>query len=503
MIGPWRPTLAAGDGDNCDPDHLATPPEPTGGRLLNAPASHRRWPALREPILYRLSRLFVRLGMRGYFRGIEIVGREVIPARGPLIFACNHPHSITDAVVLGHGAGRMLHFLAHSGLFTARLKAWFLRHSGVIPIYRAQDVDDAADANRAMFAACHEVLEQGGAIGIFPEGTSSEERRVHKLKTGTARIALGAEDGAGWDLGVQVIPVGLNFESANRFRSRILVRFGPPVIARDYRISYAADPVDAATAMTTDLQLALQREVVNIEQSESEQLVRDVEDIYRDELLGRGDMHIPGDTNFQRSQTVSREFARALDFFQATNPEFLWGLSRRLRRYNGVRRAFRLKDDLLRTEHGPGVRQEMIRLLVTGLGGLPWAAFGFLGNYLPYKLTGLISQRVAPDRTKIHLTQFILGCLVFGPWYVWVVRLALGWWGTWAAVVLALALPPAGLFARTYFRYLKRRRRRLRFAWLELTHGLRIADLRRQRRLLIQEMDVAMATYMASLREKS
>lgn len=441
--------------------------------------------------------------MRGYFKSIEVAGRRHIPVRGPVVFACNHPHSITDALVLGHGTGRMLHFLAHSGLFSLRLKAWFLRNSGVIPIYRAQDVPDAADANVAMFSACHEVLERGGAIGIFPEGTSAEERRVQKLKTGTARIALGAEHDSGWTLDVQIVPVGLNFESSNRFRSRILIRFGQPLAARSYRDAYGADPIAAATTLTSDLQQALQREVVNVEQSESEQLVHDVEEIYRDELLGRVDLAVPGQTEFQKSQTISREFARALDHFQTTNPEILWGLSRRLRRYNALRKTLKLKDDMLRSEQSPGVRKELGRIVVMGLAGLPWALFGLAGNYVPYKLTGLLTRRLAPDRTKIHFTQFLLGCLFFISWYVWVLRTALETLSTIVAAGLMLALPPAGLFARGYFRYLGKRRQMLRLAWLELVNGLRISDMRRQRRALIRELDAAMADYLSATQENA
>jgi hypothetical protein len=145
------------------------------------------------------------------------------------------------------------------------------------------------------------------------------------------------------------------------------------------------------------------------------------------------------------------------------------------------------------------MRKELIRIVGMGLAGLPWALLGLLGNYVPYRLTELLTRRVAADRTKIHFTQFILGSLLFIPWYVWIVRTAWGPLSTMGTGLLILALPPAGLFARGYFRYISRRRQMIRFAWLELVHGLRINDIRRQRRALIRELDTAMAEYMASL----
>ena len=185
---------------------------------------------MRTPLLYRFNRLVVRLGMRAYFRDVEVTGRSRIPTAGPVIFAANHPHSITDSLVLGLAADRMVHFIAHSGLFRNRLQAWFLRNSGVVPVHRPRDDAAASDRNLTMFATCFRILGDGGAIGIFPEGTSAEERRVQKLKTGAARIALGAEEQAAWQLGLTLVPVGLNFESSTRFRSRVLVKFGKPLL---------------------------------------------------------------------------------------------------------------------------------------------------------------------------------------------------------------------------------------------------------------------------------
>ncbi|MBC8426655.1 1-acyl-sn-glycerol-3-phosphate acyltransferase, partial [bacterium] len=78
----------------------------------------------------------MRLGVRVYFRKLEISGAGNIPPQRPIIFASNHPHSVTDALLLGLGAGRMLHFVAHSGLFRHRLQSWFLRSCGVIPVFR-------------------------------------------------------------------------------------------------------------------------------------------------------------------------------------------------------------------------------------------------------------------------------------------------------------------------------------------------------------------------------
>jgi len=458
---------------------------------------------MREPTLYRVSRFLVRLGVLGYFRKLEISGHGHIPTTGPVIFASNHPHSITDALLLGLGAGRMLHFIAHSGLFRNALQSWFLRSSGVIPVFRPRDVAGAADKNSAMFAACHDVLRRGGSIGIFPEGTSAEERRVQKLKTGTVRIALSAEAEADWRLGVAIVPVGLNFESRRRFRSRVLVRFGKPIIAAEWRSVYEADPVGTVETMTDVLREALRRRVVEVERTEFDTLLRDVNKIYKGELLSREDISIPGQTPFKKDQALTREFSRALDYFYERSPEVIWGLSRQMDSYNSTRRDLKLRDELLCQEEGPSMRAEMLRFVVMGsLGFLP-ALFGVVTNGLPYKMTEWVTSLLRPDLTKIHSYQFVVGLLVFSGWYTFVLTRAYAMSGTWPTLVLGLLMPPAGLFARQYVTRMRARRRMLRFAWLEFLLGYKVRELRVMRMRLIRELDAALDEYMRSLEDTS
>ena len=458
---------------------------------------------MHDPLLYRLSRIAVRIGLRGYFRRVEVHGRQNIPASGPVVFAANHPHSITDALILGFGVGRMLHFIAHSGLFRPAWKAWFLSNSGVIPVYRPTDQLGAAEKNRVMFAACNEVLNVGGAIGIFPEGTSSEERRVQQLKTGTARLAFGAEGESGWKLGVVIVPVGLNFESRRRFRSSVLVKFGRPFRIGEMRQAYEADSEATVKEVTGKLQDALRHEVINIEHTEYLELVHDVQNVYKDELLCREGLGIAGETPFQRDQAVRREIARALDHFSLNRPEVLWDLSRRMLRYNRKRRLLRLRDEMLSKEKSPTLRGQAGRFALIGLVGLVPGLAGLIGNLPPYKLTAWLARKLAPDLTKVHSYQFGLGAALFLTWYGLLFFHAVSRYGSLPGVILLLLLPPLGLFARWYVGYLTSRRRELRFAGLEILQGVRIQELRQQRKLLIRDLDEALQVYLDSLEESN
>ena len=69
-------------------------------------------------------------------------------------------------------------------------------------------------------------LIDGGCIYIAPEGTSVVERRVRTIKTGTARIALSAENKSDFNLGTTIIPVGLSYTAPLNFQNEVLLNVG-------------------------------------------------------------------------------------------------------------------------------------------------------------------------------------------------------------------------------------------------------------------------------------
>jgi 1-acyl-sn-glycerol-3-phosphate acyltransferase len=456
--------------------------------------------ALPTPILYGLGRVISRLGTRVYFREVQIGRVERVPLAGPVILAANHPQSITDALILGLASPRVVHYLAHSGLFANPVQALLLRGAGVIPIHRRDDVTDAAARNEASFESCCELLHEGGCVGIFPEGTSQQARRVQPLKTGTARIALEAESQRDFGLGLSIVPVGLSFQSRRRFRSRVLVRFGKPIVVADHRELFERDPQEAARVITADLQNAIRHQVIEVSRSELEEFVQRVERVYKHELRERPELTVPGLSRFERDQFLAREIARATDYFYENRPEAIWGMAELLDEYQRKLDHLGIADRMLR-EESPTFAGAAMRLAILGILGLPIAAWGLLTGYLPYRLTNWITRLIGPDATKTHTTQFAVGGVVFGGFYVAYIWWALGHFGAWTTVAIGISLPVSGLFAGAYVAALLRRRKHLRFAYLRSTHGLMIQKLRTFRREIIEVMDEALEEYVG--RERS
>ena len=447
------------------------------------------------PLFYRVVRAVARMGSGVYFRKLELTGKVNVPTRGPVILASNHPQSITDALILALAAGRTVHYVAHSGLFKNPLKAAFLRHCCVIPIHRPKDVASSASKNIESFRACRELLERGGCIGIFPEGTSQDERRVQRIKTGTARIALESESVGGFELGVVIVPVGLSFQSRQRFRSRILVSFGEPIVVADYQKMYAKDSELAASYITDLLEQQIRRRVVDVRQSELEDLVVEVERIYRAELQEREDIAITHSSWFESEQAFSREIARASEYFHETDPDFLRELAEKIHGYRRKLKRLHLRDRIVR-ERGMSFRGEAARFTLGGILGLPLALHGAILNFLPFRLTNVLARRIAADATKIHGMQIGLGGILFPPYYAALIWFVSTRFGLWSTIGFAVSLPLSGIFARWYIRVMNRRRLYLRFTYLQATHGRMIHKLRRERREIIDTMDEAMKRYL-------
>ena len=71
-----------------------------------------------------------------YFRRLELFHAERVPLEGPVLFASNHPASVTDAFIIGTSVPRQVHFVATVQLFRFKPLGWLLSQCGIIPINR-------------------------------------------------------------------------------------------------------------------------------------------------------------------------------------------------------------------------------------------------------------------------------------------------------------------------------------------------------------------------------
>lgn len=165
-----------------------------------------------------------------FHRSVDVIGRERMPTDRPVLVVANHGNGFVDPIVVASVLGRLPRFLAKAALWKVVVARPFLALAGVLPVHRTGDGDRASD-NRSVFEACHHELAQGATVAIFPEGTTGDRAGLDRVKSGAARIALGALPTAP-DLVIQ--PIGMAFESKVETRSRAVVMFGEPIVVRDH-----------------------------------------------------------------------------------------------------------------------------------------------------------------------------------------------------------------------------------------------------------------------------
>jgi 1-acyl-sn-glycerol-3-phosphate acyltransferase len=150
-------------------------------------------------VLYRTLELTLAPALRTVYRPV-VTGLEHVPHDGPVIFAANHV-SFADEFFTPLAARRQVFYFAKAEYFTTpgwrgRAMASFFRGMGQVPVERADPRSAAAVIDVGVA-----VLAGGRALGIFPEGTRSPDGRLHKFRTGVARLAMRSA--------APIVPVGL------------------------------------------------------------------------------------------------------------------------------------------------------------------------------------------------------------------------------------------------------------------------------------------------------
>jgi len=141
----------------------------------------------------------------------KIIGKENIPTTGAIIICANHKHMMDQCPIL-ISTKRMVHYLAKKEYFDGKF-AWFFKMSGCISVNRS--IKDTKASNKAI-----ELLNQGHAIGLFPEGTRNRTKeKLLPFKYGAVSMAKKTN--------ASIVPVGISGDY--KFRSKNLtIKIGKP-----------------------------------------------------------------------------------------------------------------------------------------------------------------------------------------------------------------------------------------------------------------------------------
>ena len=159
--------------------------------------------------LYPFGKAVTYLLVRIIFR-IKYEGLENIPQGGGYILACNHP-SYFDPPTIAHKVPAQVRYLAKEELLRVPILGFFIRRLGIIPVRRGE-------GDRSTISTAIEVVNSGGVLGVFPEGTRNKGGPTLRPRSGVAIIA--------GQTGADILPMAITYHKGVRLGGRVTVRYG-------------------------------------------------------------------------------------------------------------------------------------------------------------------------------------------------------------------------------------------------------------------------------------
>ncbi len=402
-------------------------------------------------MLYHLTKSIVRMGIRGFFNKIVILGKEHLEQPVPTIAIVNHPSALIDPLVVATATSRRLHFIAAAEYFGKGLQKKILSEEyNMVPVYRPHMYEGEEFSNDDMFVACFETLARNGCIVVFPEGNSVTEKHIRSLKTGVARIMYGFQK-LHPDKKINILPIGLNYSDAHRFQSNVIMNIGQPQhIHMDVSKSEEPDQEEVLKA-TEKMYEMLKDEVIHHDKSELSELVGSVDKIWGIKIynaLKKGKEKAL--LAFRKEQKIVSKIenleAAEIDQLRLKTDSFL----QKLQKHRVKPQAFTETDNI------------SFLWLVGMVLGLPVYLYGFLSNIIPYLVSRyLFKNKFLPKITdygvKNGLTPAFVGTLAYSVgvvtyliWYLilgLILSLTTLWW---VGIVFYLTGYYAGIFSLKY-----------------------------------------------------
>lgn len=450
---------------------------------------------------YTILKVIFQIALRIFFKGFRVKNKSYIPKKGPMILVSNHPNTFMDPLVIASKVRPQVYFLANSSIFINKLVSWILHQLHLIPIKRKIDHSNQKVKvnNQAIFQKCYEFLGRKGTIIIFPEGESIGERRLRKLKTGTARIALGAEAAHNFELGLKIVTVGLNYSHPGQFRSDVFLNVDEPIEVTDYKELYQEDSFAAAKALTEKIREKLESHIINTRDQAEDNLALKIEQVYKPKLSD--DIQLSPEKQ-EQEYLISKGIVEAIQHFEIHEPERLAQFQPKLDSYLNNLNRLHLSDEVFNNKKtSGGLLKSTLQTLLYLILGLPFFLYGWINNYLPYRIPGWIASKIS---RATHVVEYqapvmlVTGIFTFIGFYSFQTILIHSiFQNGWLTLAYFLSLVPSGFFALFYGNYFLSIKDKWRLMALFYKRSDLVDQLIQQRKEIMQSLEQAKQDYLA------
>lgn len=383
-------------------------------------------------LITKLWRKFCQIVVAVFYRHYEVDGLQHLSGKQPILLCANHANALADAVVLQAISSRLIHPLARSGLFKNPLLWPVLKMIQAVPIFRRQDKGSDTAKNQDSFSRCYDFFKRGEILLIFPEGQSHSDPSLRPLKTGAARMLLGAIEAGAEPL---VIPAGLNFSSKGNFRSTVFVKIGEPV---QFQLPEQGTEEEQVRELTQQIYQALDDVTLNVDSHEELDFIKTLERFF---ALRHGKYR-------QRSLALRfrgmKKLAQGLQSLKERYPERISEVKKQLHHFERLCRHWDVRDYHLTLKYRPGlISRFILRSLSILFIILPLGIWGILNSFVPFYLTRWTAHGIARDTDQYDTAKMVFGLFYFLIFWGLQIGAVYEYLGQTAALIYAFALIPA------------------------------------------------------------
>jgi 1-acyl-sn-glycerol-3-phosphate acyltransferase len=408
---------------------------------------------------------------RVFFRRIFYSNLKKVPLEKPLLFVGNHQNSFMDGILVGSYLPQPLHFTMRADMFRKPFARFCLRELNVAPVYRIEEGFGNVHKNLETFTGIYDILKENGNFIMFSEGLCVQEKRLQKLRKGTARLAFGAEEKYGLD--VHIVPVGINYTYPARFRSEVMINFAEPFSVRELKDVYTSQPAKALLVFNEKCEASLKKEVIIIEDPGNDWLA--------EELLkmGRNDLTLPffrWRFESDERRVMEKSVADKLNDLSKKTPETVESLKVKVKEYTGLLHSVGLKDENIARKLNMG----FLRYFAI-VAGFPLFLAGFISNLVPFIVPRYICDKLIKDKrfySSVYISSGTVLYLIYFPLILILATVFAGWPG----FLLSLLVPPLGYLVLFYKEILSERFYTLKYTIKSISDKRLIEDLKTRRR---------------------
>jgi len=414
-----------------------------------------------------------------YYRKVIALNADKIDFTKPVIFAPNHQNALMDAMsVLCTLGNKQIVFLARADIFKKPAIAKILRFMKIMPVFRVRDGADQLHKNEAVFQRSIRVIKSNAPFVIMPEGNHAGFRRLRQLKKGLTRIVFPAEEANDFSLGVQIVPVGLEYGDYEKPQSTLIVNYGEAIDCTKYKELYSTNPNLATTQFLHDIREKLVPLIIHIENETYYDTFDKIRKLYCKKMLEQLGL----ENTLANAFVAEQKIIASLDQYLKEPDNQMIEFSKWVETYKLLMNQLKLRDWVLEKEKYSHLLMELVGL--AGVITFPFFLYGAINNYFPFYFPKWFVNRNVNDKQFHSSVKFVLGLFLFPLFHL--IQTAIVTIISSSVLIglgYLISLPLTGWFAFKYFIQSKKIRAKLRYNRLlrnNNKHLLTAIDLRRK-----------------------